>query len=177
MTVCIAVATVLSASACAPSEEPEPEQLTITQAGAKYLGAVCPVNRAWDAVDIEVDRLRIAVARDAVARDADDSSVDTRLFADAMSAVQSASTRAEARLGDETVSWPTAAQSAISEVRESLRADASQAETVADLPADAVAEFAWQGADRLAEAASDAREALGLPEDPIAACEARNSDG
>lgn len=158
----------LPLAACAPEPAPEPERLTISQAGARYLNAVCPVNSAWDEVDVEIDRLRIAMARDSA-----DSEVDARLFGEAMHELGAASARAEAELGDESVAWPQGAQHAIAKVRESLTADAEQAETAAAFTAIEASGYSWKGADQLARAAGDARAALDLPEDPEVACAAR----
>ena len=164
----IIVGGALSVTACAPEPVPEPERLTISQAGARYLDAVCPVNSAWDAADVEIDRLRIAVARET-----SDDEIDTRLFSEAIHKISSVSARAETQLGDPGVAWPKGADRAITDVRASLAADAAQAETAAALTATEVSRYSWEGADGLASAASDAREALGLPDDPDLACEAR----
>jgi hypothetical protein len=122
--------------------------LSATTAGGVYLDAVCPVNAAWDEVDVELDRLRIAVARGG------DEEIDTSRFADAMERVAEASSDAGKRLDTEQQSWPAQAEPAVESVRETLQADRKQALSVAKLDAEE----------------AEARAALGLPEDPVAAC-------
>ena len=152
-----------------PEPEPEPEQLTISDAGARYLEAVCPVNAVWDAVDIEVDHLRVAAARGDAA--------DTAAFAGVMHELQSASAAAEQTLGDEAVEWPAVAKGAVERVRASLEADAGQAERVARLAASDAASHTWEGAAAAASAAQEARAALGLPENARVACEEWSKTG
>ena len=153
----------LAVAGCASSEpEPPPEPLTASAAGAVYLDAVCPVNAAWDEADVELDRLRLAEARGA--------SPSTDDFAAAMRAVSEQSGEAARVLESEKRVWPTDAQTAVSAVAQTLAADQKQAERVAALrAADAVA-YTWAGAADMGRAASDARAALGLPEDADAAC-------
>lgn len=162
-----AVTALFTLVACAPEPEPEPELLTVSAAGARYLDAVCPVNAAWDSVDIEVDRLRVAVARPEPA--------DTSLFAAAMQELGDVSGEAADRLGDPSVAWPPAAESSILLVRSSLEADVEQAAEVKALAASEVVSYVWQGSEQLAAAAASAREALGLPDDPTAACDAHTA--
>lgn len=151
---------------CAPQSEPapEPEVLSVTTAGGVYLDAVCPVNAAWDEVDVELDRLRIAVARGG------DEEIDTSRFADAMERVAEASSDAGKRLDTEQQSWPAQAEPAVESVRETLQADRKQALSVAKLDAEEAAAYDWKGAAEAGEAAAEARAALGLPEDPVTAC-------
>ncbi|KIP53158.1 hypothetical protein SD72_04845 [Leucobacter komagatae] len=158
-----AVALLPLAGCTAP--EPEPEELTVTGAGARYLDAVCPVNGAWDSVDVEVERLRIALARS-------EAGDETALGA-ALTTLERRSLAAAENLDDASVSWPADAEDAIAAVRDSLAADAEQARDVAELSAaDAVA-HEWEGAERIAATSAKARASLGLPDDPEVACEAR----
>ncbi len=147
-----------------PPPEPEVEVLSASRAGGVYLDAVCPVNAAWDAADVELDRLRVAVGRGEAAQ------ADTRLFADAMEAVAAASGRAAEGLDTEQQEWPRSTEAAVEAVRDTLEADRKQAKRVAKLDAGEAVGYAWQGAAESAQAASEARAALGLPEDPVAAC-------
>jgi hypothetical protein len=144
--------------------EPEPEVLSASQAGGVYLDAVCPVNAAWDEADVELDRLRIAVGR------GDEAQIDTRLFADAMGEVADASERAAERLETKQQEWPRGTETAVEAVRDTLESDRKQARKVAKLDAADAVGYAWLGAEESAAAAAGARTALGLPEDPIAAC-------
>lgn len=160
---------VLAVSACAPEPEPEPEVLTISDAGGRYLDAVCPVNASWDAVDVEVDRLRITVARGADAS----AEIDTGGFVEAITQLGLEIGAAEEALGDATVEWPKVARKPIAAVQASLADDAEQARLVADMSAADIATYSWKGADRLAASAQEARAALGLPDDPQAACDLR----
>lgn len=149
----------------APEPEPEPEVLSASEAGGVYLDAVCPVNAAWDEADIELDRLRVAVAR------GDESPIDPGRFSDAMDEVAAASERAAERLDTEQQEWPSRTEAAIEAVRDTLEADRKQARRVAQLDAGDAVGYAWQGAAEAGDAAAEARAALGLPEDPVAACE------
>ncbi|MBK0418945.1 hypothetical protein JD276_07845 [Leucobacter sp. CSA1] len=158
----VAAATVaLSLAACAPDPEPEPEVLSVTEAGGVYLEAVCPVNAAWDEADVEIDRLRIGVARG--------EDFDTAPFAEAMSALADASGEAAEQLDAGDIVWPEEARDEIEEVRVTLVADRKQALAVAELPAEEAAGYMWDG-DAARDAAVAARTVLGLPEDPAAAC-------
>lgn len=143
--------------------EPEPEELTVTAAGARYLEAVCPVNEAWDAVDVEVERLRIAVARG----EAGDTGDLGKLLAtlEAQSAAET--------LDDPSVAWPGGATPAVESVAKTLADDAEQAGSIAELEAQEAVDYRWDGAATIAETAAAARAALGLPEDPVVACAAR----
>ncbi|GAA1581071.1 hypothetical protein [Leucobacter aridicollis] len=155
-----AVAALTLAGCSAP--EPEPEELTVTAAGSRYLDAVCPVNDVWDSVDAELDRLRLAVSRG--------DSADTGPLATQLQALQEASAIAAESLADPAVAWPDGASSAVAAVAESLDADARQAGEVAELSAAAIADYAWEGGGAVADAAADTRAALGLPADAGAAC-------
>lgn len=165
-------------SGCAPEPviEPEPELLTLTDAGQRYLDAVCPVNELWDAVDIEVDRLRIAVARGDDGSDGDgNDGTDTRLFVVAVHALEDGIVSADELLGDKTVEWPRGAKRAIAAVQSTLSTDAEQARLVAEMNAAEIVAYSWKGTERLAAASLETRSALGLPEDPQLACELRSS--
>lgn len=145
----------------AAEEEPEPEVLSATKAGGLYLSAVCPVNQAWDEFDVEVDRLRIAQAR---------GERDTDAFSEAMLAVGEASERAAKQLEPKDKTWPTGAVDEVEAVRDSLRADAKQAEKVAELPIEKATVYVWKDLAEVGRSAAEAREVLGLPADPVAAC-------
>lgn len=158
----LAAVTLLLAGCAAGDPEPvEPEPLTATQAGGLYLSAVCPVNTAWDDVDLELDRLRLAVGR---------GDADPRALARALTDVAEASERATQALDPADAGWPAQAAPAIAEVRDTLRADRSQALRVAKLPAEELAVYEWQGSGEIAEAAATARSALALPADAATAC-------
>lgn len=151
-------------AACAPETAPEPpEALTVSGAGAVYLASVCPTNDAWDLADVEVDRLRLAVARG-------QTDADTTAFADAMRAVARADERASARLGSKRQTWPADTEEAIEAVVASLDAERNQAKRVAKFDASEVAEYVWKGAEESSQASAAARAALQLPEDASAAC-------
>ncbi|WP_024356367.1 hypothetical protein [Leucobacter chironomi] len=152
------------AGCAAPEPPPEPEVLSATKAGGVYLDAVCPVNAAWDDADAELDRLRIAVARGG------DVQIDTARFATAMERVAEASAEAGEQLDTEQQSWPAVAEAPVASVRKTLQADRKQAASVAKLDAAEAVAYAWQGAAESGEAAAAARAALGLPDDPEAAC-------
>lgn len=141
--------------------EPEPEPLSATRAGGLYLSAVCPVNDAWDAADLELDRLRLALGR---------GEADTEALAEALRDVADASAEAADELGPKRQSWPESASSAIAAVRASLTADERQALTVSKMSASKIVAYTWQGSDDIATAAADARAALGLPADAETAC-------
>ncbi len=139
----------------------EPEPLSATRAGGLYLSAVCPVNDAWDAADLELDRLRLALGR---------GEADTEALAEALRDVADASAEAADELGPKRHSWPESASSAIAAVRASLTADERQALTVSKMSASKIVAYTWQGSDDIATAAADARAALGLPADAETAC-------
>lgn len=145
------------------SAAPEPDELTVTAAGARYLDAVCSVNAAWDTVDVEVDRLRISVARG--------ESGDTRAIETALAALGRETDNAMALLDDESVGWPQSAVSAISRVLNTLEADTEQIAAVAELPGRELADYSWSGAENAAASAAAARTALGLPEEAGLACD------
>lgn len=159
----LGAALLLGLAGCAPEPQtaPGPEVLSATKAGGLYLDAVCPVNEAWDAADLEIDRLRIAQTRE---------ETDTDDFAEAMRAVGEASAEAARRLEPKDRTWPESATDEIAAVRETLRADAKQAAKVAEMPIDDVLDRGWAGAEEVGTAAAAARAALGLPTDPVAAC-------
>lgn len=150
---------------CAPEPvvTPEPTVLTVSDAGKRYLEAVCPLNEAWNTVDLEVDRVRISIERGEAA--------DLAPFKSAVAAVAKLSTSAEASLGDPTVTWPKSAVRPIADVRETLEADVAQALDVSQLTAAEVATYVWIDADVVASTSAAARAALELPDDPAAACE------
>lgn len=145
--------------------EPEPEELTVTAAGARYLEAVCPVNEAWDAVDVEVERLRIAVARGEAG--------DTGDLGKRLATLEAQSAAAAETLADPSVAWPGGATPAVESVAKTLADDAEQAGSIAELEAQEAVDYRWDGAATIAETAAAARAALGLPEDPVVACAAR----
>lgn len=151
------------AQADPPSSPKAPEVLTESKAGRLYLDAVCPVNEAWGEADVELDRLRIAQGRG-------DAEADTDAFARAMREVGKRSDAAAQRLEPENLAWPSGAQRKIEAVRESLRDDAKEAAEVAEMTADEAAGYTWNGAEAAGATAEAARKALGLPEDPMAAC-------
>lgn len=162
----IGAALVLLLSGCAqagePVEEPvEVEVLSATKAGGLYLDAVCPVNEAWGEADVEIDRLRIAQAR---------GETDTEAFAEAMRAVGKASEAAAKQLEPKDRAWPEDATDEIEAVRETLRADAKQADKVAEMKLSEVLAYTWKDSAEIGTTAEAARTALGLPADPIAAC-------
>ncbi|UTX54234.1 hypothetical protein [Leucobacter aridicollis] len=159
-----AVVAVLALTGCS-APEPEPEELTVSAAGARYLDAVCPVNQVWDNVDAALDRLRLAVARG--------DSADTGPIIVELEALQKSSAAAAERLTDPAVVWPDKAEAAVAAVAETLEADAQQAAEVAGLDADAIAGYSWEGGGTIAGAAADTRAALGLPADAGAACAER----
>lgn len=159
----LATASALVGCAPEPVVEPEPVVLTVTDAGKRYLEAVCPLNAAWDAVDLEIDRVRIGIERG--------ETVDLSLFREAVASVTRLSTAAEASLGDASVEWPAAAVGPVTDVRNSLDADIEQTLAVSQLSADAVATYVWKGTDEVASSAAAARASLELPDDPSIACE------
>ena len=147
-------------AACAP-EEPEPEKLSASRAGGVYLDAVCPVNAAWDVVDVELDRLRLAIER---------GDADTDAVAEALTEVGEASADAAGELDADTHEWPAGAAAPVAEVRRTLLADRKQAAKLAEQSAAEIAAYQWDGGDAAGAAAAEARAALGLPEDPAFAC-------
>ncbi|MBC9953057.1 hypothetical protein ICM05_00145 [Leucobacter sp. cx-42] len=162
-----AVALSLGLAGCTKSEPETPQvKLSVSEAAAQYLDAVCPVNSAWDAADSEIDRLRIAVARG-------EGVVDTRLYADAISQVGEVSGKAATQLTSADVVWPAAAGPLVVKVASSLKADAKTAPTAAKLEAEQAVNYEWPGATQAGTAAAAVREALGLPDDAVAACDAR----
>lgn len=150
---------------CAPEPAPEPAALNISDAGARYLDAVCPVNAAWNAVDLEIDRLALAADHGEPG--------DTRPFQGALAKVEQRSLQAAEVLADETVAWPAEAEAAVAKVAKSLEADAAQAAEVTLLSADEIVAYRWKGAAATAKSGSDTRLALGLPAEADVACEAR----
>lgn len=150
-------------AACSAPEPEPPRELTISDAGGVYLEAVCPVNDAWDLADVEVDRLRLAVARGEV-------DADTEPFADAIRTVAQADVAAAERLGSERQIWPEHAADAVAAVVETLEAERAQARRVAKLDAEEIAAYEWAGAAESAAASAAARKALELPDDGAAAC-------
>ena len=162
----IAGAALLLLVGCAPEPgedavPPEPEVLTASKAGGIYLDAVCPVNDAWDELDVEVDRLRIAHAR---------GETEMGRFHEAALALGEASEGAAKLLEPKNKAWPEDAVDEVEAVRASLRTDAKRAKSVAELPIAEAAVYVWPGAAEAGAEAAAAREALGLPADPIAAC-------
>ncbi|KKI22437.1 MULTISPECIES: hypothetical protein [unclassified Leucobacter] len=162
--VAAAGAVALLLSGCG-SPEPEPQKLTLSEAGTHYLSAVCPVNGAWDRADVELDRLRLVLARGPASA----GKAEVAPFSEAIGEVGAASTRAAEELGTTAIVWPKAAAPTIDAVRDSLAADAAQAKRVAKLDAAAAIAYRWDPGDA---AASDtrARAALGLTGEPQAAC-------
>ncbi|MFT4232509.1 MAG: hypothetical protein QM606_07030 [Leucobacter sp.] len=145
-------------------EPPKAEVLSASRAGGVYLESVCPVNDAWDAADVELDRLRIVAGRNG------EASADTHLFAEAMKGVATASEQAAEELGSKRQEWPAGAKEEVDAVRRTLESDRKQTLGLAKLDADRVLSYAWKGAEETAASAAAARAALGLPEDPVAAC-------
>lgn len=158
----------LAAAGCA-EPEPEPEPLSMTRAAEVYLAAVCPVNEAWDAADVELDRLRLAATRE----DAN----STAAFAEAMSVVAERSGAAASSLASEERAWPAEAEGPVAAVAETLAADREQASRVAALPAEDLVAYRWDGADDVGATAAEARAALGLPDDAAEACAAWRASG
>lgn len=163
---CAAILLLPLLAACAPEpKQAPPEALTVSGAGAVYLASVCPVNDAWDLADVEVDRLRLAIARG-------ESDVDTDAFARAMRGVASADKRAAERLGSKQQTWPNGTGPAVDAVIDTLDSERKQAKKVAKLDAADAAAYEWKGAEESAEAAAAVRAALELPQDASAACAA-----
>ncbi len=157
--------TTLMLTGCVGSEPPpEPEVLTVSQAGNAYLDAVCPVNAAWDQADAELEKLRLRLAQGAAKPDA---------LAAALEEVAAESAAAAKRLDPSRTTWPGGAQDAVAEVRTTLVADRAQAQKLAALEAEEMAEYRWKGADDTAAAAESARASLDLPSDSDAACAQR----
>ncbi|WP_026139618.1 hypothetical protein [Leucobacter salsicius] len=149
-----------------PEAAPEPEVLSASEAGGIYLDAICPVNAAWDAADVELERLRLTLSR---------GEDDTRRFAAAMNEVAAASKTAAQELDPKTLdeaghAWPKTAISDIKAVQKTLTDDQKQAARVAKLTGSEVLNYAWQGSEEVGAAASAAREALALPADGQSAC-------
>lgn len=144
--------------------EPEPETLTLSEAGTRYLDVVCPVNAAWDAVDLEIDRLQIGITR---------GEDDTRLYAEALGKLADASSAAAKELQSADMVWPEAAAPLIDNVSASLSADAKAVPAARKLTATAIISYEWPGATESGKIAAEARAALDLPEDASAACAAR----
>lgn len=119
------------------------------------------MNEEWDRVDLEIDRLRLGLGRD---------EASTRDAARALTDLAEASERSAKLLEPKHHSWPSTAEPAIEAVRDTLRADRTQALRVAKLPADELAGYAWQGIAEIGTAAAEARSALGLPADAEDAC-------
>jgi hypothetical protein len=90
--------------------------------------------------------------------------------ADVMGEVADARERAAERLETKQQEWPRGTETAVEAVRDTLESDRKQARKVAKLDAADAVGYAWLGAEESAAAAAGARTALGLPEDPIAAC-------
>lgn len=154
-------ATVLLLSGCSEAEPAEPEVLSASVAGGVYLDAVCPVNDAWDAADLELDRLRLALGR---------GEGDAREIAAALREVAAASKTAAAELSSEEQTWPKAAQDPVAAVRKTLLDDKAQAERAAKLSVKELAAYSWEGSVEVATAAAEARAALDLPADAVLAC-------
>lgn len=157
----LAIVGALALTGCT-APEPEPEELTVTAAGARYLDAICPVNAAWESVDLEIDRLRLVLSRGEAG--------DTAAIGAALTELEHASTVASETLSDETVAWPAKAEGGVAEVAETLAADAEQAARAAKLPAADLVDYSWEGAKAIGSAAVTTRAALGLPEDLGSAC-------
>lgn len=166
---------------CSPQAQdapptPKPEVLSASEAGGIYLDAVCPVNEAWDEVDVELDRLRLTLSRgEADTERADTERTDTERFADAMLGVAAASKTAAKQLDPKAQAkaghaWPKDALDEIAEVARTLESDENQANRVAKLTAGKMTDYTWLGAAELGVAASAARESLGLPADGENAC-------
>jgi hypothetical protein len=157
----IAALTLTAGCASQDPEPPKPEPLTASAAGAVYLVAVCPVNEAWDRVDLELDRLRLELRG---------GGADTRDLALALREMAVASETAAKELALKDRAWPETAKAPIAEVRDTLLADKKQAEKVATLSAKEVASYVWKGSEEIAQSGVDARAALELPADPELAC-------
>ncbi|WP_156322546.1 hypothetical protein [Leucobacter musarum] len=151
-------------------EAPEPQELTVSQAGAKYLDAVCPVNAAWDDADVALDRLRLEADRVVESDSRDSENVDVTDFANRMRAVAKQSAEAASALTASNTLWPDAAADSIAEVARTLHDDEDQAARVAQLSAEKALDYRWEGAEDVGSAAASARAALGLPDDADAAC-------
>lgn len=154
-------------TACAPEPEPEPVQLSITAAGGAYLDAVCPVNDAWDELDLAVDQLRLALDAGG------ESTAAEEMLAEALDDLGAASVRAARALEDTDQVWPAGAAQLVTQVAESLRADGAEAARVMKLAPEKAATLSWPGVAESAETATAARAALGLPADSAAACAER----
>ncbi|MBP1324792.1 hypothetical protein JOF28_000024 [Leucobacter exalbidus] len=156
-----------SAGAGSAEPKPKPEVLSASEAGGIYLDAVCPVNQAWDAADVELDRLRLTISR---------GEPDTRRFASAMNKVAAASKTAANDLDPKTLDtdghvWPKDALTEVAAVQRTLTSDQAQATKVAKFGVNQVLGYEWDGAEDLGAAASAARAALGLPADGENACQ------
>lgn len=151
-------------SGCSGAPEPEPEVLSASEAGTAYLDAVCPVNEAWDRADAELERFRIAVTL---------GDRDVAPLAAALTEVAKASGEGAKRLDPERAVWPREASDEVEAVRATLLSDRAQARELAERDASAILDYAWEGAGENAAAATAARAALELPDDPDAACAER----
>lgn len=161
---CAVIIAALALTTGCAAQDPEPpqlEQLTASAAGGVYLDAVCPVNTAWDNVDLELDRLRLGLHR---------GTTDTQDFASALKKMAVASEEAAKFLAPKDYTWPKVAKAPVAEVRETLLADKQQVPKILKLSAKEAVIYEWSGRDRIAQSAADARVALGLPADPELAC-------
>lgn len=170
LAISVSTAAVLLLSGCTspttPQPQATPEVLSASEAGGIYLDAVCPVNAAWDAADLEIDRLRLTVSR---------GESDTTRVAEALTGVAAESKTAAVSLDPKVVAkadhaWPADALEPIAAVRESLSVDVKQASAVTKLAADELLNYSWRGVEETAAAASAARAVLGLPTDGANAC-------
>lgn len=167
----LVVLAAFSLTGCAPEPEPEPVVLTVSEAGSAYLGAVCPVNDAWDELDLAVDQLRLSLdagGSQEVAMERLDVALD-RVGKQSLAAAKS--------LDDPERVWPTGAAKRVREVADTLTADHAVTVKVTKLTPEQAAAFEWPGAAESAETAAAAREALGLPADTELACAERPTGG
>jgi hypothetical protein len=158
------VAAVATTAGCAQAEPDAPEPLSVTAAGGVYLDAVCPVNAAWDQVDLEVDRLRLGLQR---------GETSTKGFVASLKKLEAASEKAAKRLAKNENAWPLEAEDAIVAVKDTLLSDATQAARAAKLSAKQAVDHTWKGSEEIAQSAAEARASLGLPADPQLACAQR----
>lgn len=145
---------------CQAAETPEaaPEPLTLSEAGARYLGIVCPLNADWDRLDLTVDVLRqhpnagaaeLAAAKAAAAQ------------------LSAANSDALAELDQAEGSWPSAASPAIAELRAQIDAEITVLGRAARADQEAFLALAWPDPG---DSAARARAALQLSDDPERNC-------
>jgi hypothetical protein len=153
----------LAVTACTAIDDRPADKLSVSQAADQYLSVVCPVNDAWNALDLSIDNLRLEL--DHGHADAADATQKLKRF-------EKVATRAATELRKQRDSFPKSVHEPAADVADALERDADTAAKAVKLDAQKLAEFSWPNTEDTAQKTQIARKKLSLSADATTSCDA-----